>query len=65
MSVLTTPQAVLYVNGPKGENQRHAIGAETLIRWAQEGRVPAVKTGRGYLFAEEALDRWLANGMQP
>lgn len=65
MAVLTTPQAVIHLNGPKGEKQRHAIGAETLIELAKAGKVPALKTGRGYLFAEEALDRWLANGMQP
>ena len=65
MSVLTTPMAVAYINRAKGEGQRYALGEATLIKLADEGKVKALKLGRGYLFAEEALDRWLANGMQP
>tara|TARA_R110000868_G_scaffold401162_1_gene676505 strand:- start:300 stop:497 length:198 start_codon:yes stop_codon:yes gene_type:complete len=64
MSVLTTPQAITYLNGPKAEGERHAIGAETLTRLAAEGKVRALRTGRGWLFATEALDAWLAAGMQ-
>ena len=64
MSVLTTPQAVAFINGPKAEGERYPVGPETFTRWAAEGRVRGVRTKRGWLFDDTYLAAWLANGMQ-
>lgn len=60
MAVLTTPQAVDFICARMAqEGTRRPIGTETLIRWAAEGSIPAVRIGRGWLFSEEALTRAL------
>jgi len=60
VSVLTTPAAVSYLCARLPQDgTRRPIGPDTLTRWAAEGAIPAVRVGRGWLFATEALDAWL------
>ena len=56
MAVLTTPQAVSFLAQRQLEaGKRRPIGTETLIKWATDGDIPAVKIGKKWLFSEEAL----------
>ena len=37
---------------------------QTIYRWAQEKRIPAVKLGKEWRFRRSILDRWLDEQMQ-
>ena len=56
MSVLTTPQAVAFINAGAG---RRVIGPKMLVKLAAAGHVPAMKLGIGWKYSDEALAEWL------
>lgn len=37
---------------------------QTIYKWAQERRIPAVKLGKEWRFRKSILDRWLDQQMQ-
>jgi excisionase family DNA binding protein len=36
---------------------------QTIYKWAQEGRIPAVKLGKEWRFRRSVIDRWLDDRM--
>jgi excisionase family DNA binding protein len=41
------------------------ISGRRLREWAKEGRVPAIRYGKGYRFSYSALKRWIDEGGLP
>lgn len=40
------------------------VSRQTLMKYVQEGKIPAQKLGRQWRFSKEALVEWLKNGKQ-
>lgn len=60
---LSTAEAVDYIAArPSDPSRRRRIGAATLRKWAEQGRVPAARNGASWIFTPTALDLWLATG---
>ena len=34
----------------------------TVCKYAAEGKIPAIRIGRGWRFDKDAIDRWIAGG---
>ena len=47
--ILTLEEVALYLR----------LKPQTIYRWAQEKRIPAVKLGKEWRFRKSILDRWL------
>jgi excisionase family DNA binding protein len=51
--ILTLEEVALYLR----------LKPQTIYRWAQEKRIPAVKLGKEWRFRKSILDRWLDEQM--
>ncbi|MEK7347422.1 MAG: helix-turn-helix domain-containing protein [Candidatus Eisenbacteria bacterium] len=51
--ILTLEEVALYLR----------LKPQTIYRWAQERRIPAVKLGKEWRFRKSILDRWLDEQM--
>lgn len=51
--ILTLEEVALYLR----------LKPQTIYRWAQERRIPAVKLGKEWRFRKSILDRWLDERM--
>ncbi len=51
--ILTLEEVALYLR----------LKPQTIYRWAQEKRIPAVKLGKEWRFRRSVLDRWLDEQM--
>ena len=60
MSVLSTSAAVDYLNAAKEPGERNLIGRVSLLKLANEGRIPFLNVGGRYVFSQASLDKWLA-----
>lgn len=41
------------------------VSRQTLMKYVQEGKIPAQKLGRQWRFSKEALIEWLKSGQAP
>jgi len=61
MSVPSTPEHEILTLEEVARYLR--LKPQTLYRWAQERRIPAVKLGKEWRFRRSILDRWLDEQM--